>query len=45
VNWVYRFDSRALRELKKLDRQTQQQIIAFLDQRVSGSNLIGSTSL
>jgi mRNA interferase RelE/StbE len=36
VNWVYRFDERALTELKRLDRQTQARIISFLDERVSG---------
>jgi mRNA interferase RelE/StbE len=37
VNWVYRFDARALKELKQLGRQAQQQIISFLDRRVAGS--------
>ncbi|MEI6351002.1 MAG: type II toxin-antitoxin system RelE/ParE family toxin [Verrucomicrobiota bacterium] len=37
MNWVYRFDDRALKELKKLDRQAQRQIISYLDERVAGT--------
>ena len=37
MNWVYRFDERALKELKKLGRQTQRDIIAYLDERVAGN--------
>ena len=36
MSWVYRFDERALKELKKLDRQAQKQIIGYLDDRVAG---------
>jgi mRNA interferase RelE/StbE len=36
VNWVYRFDERALKELKKLGQPAQQDIIAYLDERVAG---------
>jgi len=36
MNWVYRFDERALKELKKLGRQAQGDIIDYLDERVSG---------
>jgi mRNA interferase RelE/StbE len=36
MNWVYRFDERALKELKKLGQQTQREIIAYLDERVAG---------
>jgi len=36
VSWVYRFDERALKELKKLGRQAQRDIIAYLDERVAG---------
>jgi len=36
VNWVYRFDERALRELKKLDHQAQKDILAYLDERIAG---------
>jgi mRNA interferase RelE/StbE len=37
VSWAYRFDERALKELKKLDRQAQKEIIAYLDERVAGA--------
>jgi len=30
MSWVYRFDERALKELKKLSRQAQQNILAYL---------------
>jgi mRNA interferase RelE/StbE len=36
MSWVYRFDARALKELKKLDRQTQKEIIDYLDERIAG---------
>ncbi len=36
MNWVYRFDERALKELRKLGRQAQREIIAYLDERVAG---------
>jgi mRNA interferase RelE/StbE len=36
VNWVYRVDERALKELRKLDRTAQKQIISYLDRRVAG---------
>jgi mRNA interferase RelE/StbE len=36
VSWAYRFDERALKELKKLDRQAQKEILAYLDERVAG---------
>ena len=36
MNWVYRFDERALKELKKLGRQVQSEILGYLDQRVAG---------
>ena len=36
MNWVYRFDARALQELKKLGSQAQRQIIEYLDERVAG---------
>jgi len=36
VNWVYRFDARALKELKKLGHQGQQDILGYLDERVAG---------
>lgn len=36
MNWVYRFDERALKDLRKLGRQSQRDIIAYLDERVAG---------
>jgi len=36
VNWVYRFDERALKELKKLGHPAQRDIITYLDARVAG---------
>ncbi len=33
--WAYSFDGRALRELQKLDRQAQKDIIAYLDERIA----------
>ena len=36
MSWVYRFDQRALKELKKLGKQAQREIIAYLDERVAG---------
>lgn len=38
MNWAYRFDARALKELKKLARRAQQEIIDYLDQRVAGNS-------
>ena len=34
--WVYRFDERALKELRKLGQQAQRDIITYLDERVAG---------
>jgi len=34
--WVYRFDERALKELRKLGKQAQRDIIAYLDERIAG---------
>jgi mRNA interferase RelE/StbE len=36
VNWVYRFDERALKELKMLGNQAQREILAHLVARVAG---------
>ena len=36
MSWAYRFDERALKELRKLDKQAQQRIITYLDERVVG---------
>jgi mRNA interferase RelE/StbE len=37
MSWVYRFDARALQELRKLGKQAQSEIIHYLDQRVAGN--------
>jgi mRNA interferase RelE/StbE len=37
MNWVYRFDQRALKEFKKLDRQVQIQVLGYLDEQVTGN--------
>lgn len=37
MSWVYRFDGRALKELRKLGKQAQRDIIAYLDERVAGN--------
>ena len=36
MSWVYRFDERALKDLKKLGRPAQAEIVAYLDDRVAG---------
>lgn len=33
--WAYSFDERALHELRKLDRQAQKEIVAYLEKRRS----------
>ncbi len=35
MSWVYRFDERALKELRKLGKQAQRDIIAYLDERIA----------
>jgi mRNA interferase RelE/StbE len=35
MNWVYRFDERALKELRKLGKQAQRDIISYLDERIA----------
>jgi mRNA interferase RelE/StbE len=35
MNWVYQFDQRALKELRKLGREAQLAILEFLDERVA----------
>lgn len=37
MRWDYRFDERALKELKRLGHPAQREIIAYLDKRVAGS--------
>ena len=36
MSWVYRFDERALKELKKLGQPAQAEILRYLDERVAG---------
>ena len=36
MNWAYRFDERALKELKKLGKQARRDIVTYLDERVAG---------
>lgn len=36
MSWVYRFDQRALKELKKLAKEAQREIVAYLEERVAG---------
>ncbi len=36
MSWVYRFDERALKDLRKLGKQAQREIIDYLDERVAG---------
>ena len=36
MSWVYRFDDRALKELRKLGKPAQRDIIAYLDERIAG---------
>ena len=36
MSWAYRFDERALKELRKLGKQAQREIIAYLDERIVG---------
>jgi mRNA interferase RelE/StbE len=38
VSWAYRFDERALKELKKLGKQAQKEILAYLDKRIVGED-------
>ena len=37
MSWVYRFDERALKELRKLGKPAQRDIIAYLDERITGN--------
>ncbi len=37
MNWVYRFDERALKELKKHLLQARREILTYLDERVAGT--------
>lgn len=35
MSWVYRLNETAKQELKKLDRQIQKEIVAYLDDRIA----------
>jgi mRNA interferase RelE/StbE len=35
VPWAYSFDARAFRELQKLDRQAQKEILGYLEERIA----------
>jgi mRNA interferase RelE/StbE len=35
MSWVYRFDERAVKELRKLGKQAQRDIISYLDERIA----------
>lgn len=35
MSWVYRFDERAVKELRKLGKQAQRDIIFYLDERIA----------
>lgn len=36
MNWIVRISDQALKELKKLDKTTQELIISYLEQRLEG---------
>jgi mRNA interferase RelE/StbE len=37
VPWIYKFDDRALKELSKLGRQDQKEIVAYCNTRLTGT--------
>lgn len=37
MSWDYKISERALKQLKKLDKQAAAQIITYLDERISGT--------
>ena len=37
MSWDYKISERALKQLKKLDKQAAAQIIGYLDERISGT--------
>lgn len=37
MSWAYRFDERALKELRKLGKQAQRDIITYLEDRIAGA--------
>ncbi len=36
MSWAYSFEARALKELRKLGKPAQRDIVAYLDQRIAG---------
>jgi mRNA interferase RelE/StbE len=36
MTWAYRFDARALKELRRLGEPAQRAILAYLDERIAG---------
>ncbi len=38
MSWVCKFDRRALRELNKLDPQSKQQILTYLEERIAADS-------
>lgn len=36
--WAIEYDSRVLKDMKKLDKKVQQQIIAYFDERIAPSS-------
>lgn len=38
MHWDYEFDPRALKELSRLGKEHQRRIIAYLDERIAGSD-------
>ena len=38
VSWIYKVKERALKQLDKLDQETQRRIFAFLDERLAGTD-------
>jgi mRNA interferase RelE/StbE len=37
VSWAYKFDERALKDLRRLDRQAQKNILDYLDDRIASA--------
>ena len=38
MSWDYKVSERALKQLKKLDKQAAAQILAYLDERIAGTH-------
>ncbi len=37
MSWAYKFDERALKDLRRLDRQAQKNILDYLDDRIASA--------